>query len=80
MYSIQHTVHQETLPRLMERGSLNQGIEILLHMILMGEEQGRQLLIKALEVKAWFRIIAKCFLPIIIEKLKLLQCNHLILS
>ena len=47
MYSIQHMVHQEILPRLMERGSLNQGIEILLHMILMGEEQGRQLLIKA---------------------------------
>jgi hypothetical protein len=64
----------------MERELLNQGIEILSHMILMGEEQGRQLLIQALEVKAWSRTIAKCFLLIIIEKLKLLQCNLLTLS
>jgi hypothetical protein len=64
----------------MERELLNQGIEILSHMILMGEEQGQRLSIQALEVKAWSRIIAKCFLPIIIEKLKLLQCNLLTLS
>jgi hypothetical protein len=73
-------VLQEILPKPMERELLNQGIEILSHMILMGEEQGRQLLIQVLEVKAWSRIIAKCFPPTIIEKLKLLQCNHLTLS
>jgi hypothetical protein len=73
-------VLQEILPKPMEKELLNQGIEILSHMILMGEEQGRQLSIQVLEVKAWSRIIAKCYLPIIIEKLKPLQCNPLTLS
>jgi hypothetical protein len=81
MYSIQRMVHREILTKLMEKGLVNQGIEILLHMISMGvEQQGRQLLIRVLGVKAWFKIIARCYLPIIIEKRKRLPCNPLILS
>jgi hypothetical protein len=42
MYSTQLTAHKEILQKVTERELLNQGTEILLHMISMGGEQDRQ--------------------------------------